>query len=266
MKTPFCLLVLAGLAVWALFPGPVRAVSKETATLETACEVLDALAAIPLKGIPPALFKDAKGVAIFPGVFKAGLVVGGRYGRGVVLVREQGDSWGKPVFLTITGGSIGWQAGVQSTDLVLVFKTKNSVNRLLKGKGQLTLGADVAIAAGSVGRQAEAGTDARLKAEIYSYSRSRGLFAGLSLEGAALVVDSRAAKAYYSTPVGGWLDSLTGRMIPLTPPEDKLRLKLAGLSATWVSPPVISPPPVAYPAPVPTPPPPLPPRPNREPY
>jgi lipid-binding SYLF domain-containing protein len=249
MKTPFWLFLLAGLAVAALLPAPLRAGSKEAATVEEAIEVLDALTAIPLKAIPPALFKDAQGVAIFPGVIKAGFVIGGRYGRGVILVRERADSWGKPVFLTITGGSIGWQIGVQSTDLVLIFKTRSSVNRILKGKGKVTLGADVAVAAGPVGRQAEADTDARLQAEIYSYSRSRGLFAGLSLEGAALLMDPEATAAFYRTPPAGLVDGVTGRMIPLTPPEDTLRLKLAILSTTWAPPAVISPAPSAPPPP-----------------
>jgi lipid-binding SYLF domain-containing protein len=230
-------------------PGPLRAENKEAATLEAACDVVDALAGFPLKGIPPALFKDAQGVAVFPGVIKAGFVIGGRYGRGVVLVRDRGDAWARPIFLTITGGSVGWQAGVQSTDLILVFKTRRSVDRILQGKGKVTLGADLAVAAGPVGCQAEAATDARLQAEIYSYSRSRGLFAGLSLEGAALLLDHRATEAYYRTagscPPGG--------AIPLTPPEDKLRLKLSALCATFVSPVILSPPPLAPPPPPPPP-------------
>ena len=120
---------------------------------------------------------------IVPRVIKAGLVVGGRFGRGVVLVRNGKGCWSNPAFVTLTGGSVGWQIGVQSTDLVLVFKNRKTADRLLHGKDKLTLGADAAVAAGPLGRQAEAGTDARLHAEIYSYSRSRGLFAGISLKG-----------------------------------------------------------------------------------
>jgi lipid-binding SYLF domain-containing protein len=245
VKTPLYVLAFASLALCALPAGTARAGSREAETLEEACEVVDALAAIPLKGIPPALLKDAQGVAVIPGVLKAGFIIGGRHGRGVLLVRDQGDAWGKPVFLTLTGGSIGWQAGVQSTDLILVFRTKSSVERLLKGKGKVTLGADVGVAAGPVGRQAEAGTDAQLMAEIYSYSRSRGLFAGLSLEGAALCPDTAATEAYYRIQ--------PGKMIPLTPPEDRLRLKLTSLSANWVPPPPTAPPPLAPPIPVPPP-------------
>jgi lipid-binding SYLF domain-containing protein len=248
MKTPLCLLTLAGLVVLAIPAGSVRAGSKETATLEASCEVVDALGAIPLKSIPPALFKEAQGVAIIPGVFKAGFVIGGRHGRGVFLLREQVDCWSRPMFITLTGGSIGWQAGVQSTDLVLLFRTRTSVDRILKGKSKVTLGGDLAVAAGPVGRQAEAATDVQLKAEIYSYSRTRGLFAGLSLEGAALMVDSAATDAYYRSLRGSLLDPMTGRMIPLTPPDEALRLKLATLGATWVAPPLLPLPPPPPPA------------------
>jgi lipid-binding SYLF domain-containing protein len=253
------LLALAGLVVAMVAVGPARAGNKEWGTLEAAGEVVDALAAVPLKSIPPALFHDAQGVAVFPGVVKAGLVIGGRYGEGVVLAREPSGAWGHPVFLRITGGSIGWQIGVQSTDLVLIFKTRAGVERLLKGKDKITLGADVAVAAGPAGRQAEAATDAQLKAEIYSYSRTRGLFAGLSLEGAALLADDRSTQAYYQS-------LRRARTIPLTPPDDALRLKLAMLSATWVTPapgPFVPPPPpppqntpVPFPAPLPPMPPP----------
>ncbi len=196
VKTPVSMVLLLSLTFGALSAGPVIAGNKETAIVEESCEVVDALAAIPLKGIPPALFKDAQGVAIFPGVIKASFIFGGRFGRGVFLVREMGNSWGPPLFVTITGGSFGLQAGAQSTDLILLFKTRASVDRILKGKDKVTLGADLAVAAGPVGRQAEAATDAQLRAEIYSYSRTRGLFAGFSLEGAALHIDSSATVAY----------------------------------------------------------------------
>jgi lipid-binding SYLF domain-containing protein len=270
VKTTGCVLAFASLLGAAMLARPAQAASKEAETLDAACEVIDALAGIPLKGIPPALLKDAQGVAIIPGVIKAGFVIGGRHGRGVLLVRDDAGCWGNPVFLTLSGGSIGWQAGVQSTDLVLLFRTRSSVERILKGKGKVTLGADVGVAAGPIGRQAEAGTDAQLMAEIYSYSRSRGLFVGLSLEGAALVSDPAATDAYYRAPRATVLDSRTGKMIPLTPPEDKLRLKLTTLTATPAPLPLPSaPPPLAPPVPmsppltplvpVPVPPPPPPP-------
>jgi hypothetical protein len=113
----------------------------------------------------------------------------------VVLVRGKTGAWEPPTFVTLTGGSVGWQAGVQATDVILVFKTRKSIEGLMRGK--FTLGADAAVAAGPVGRQAEAATDARLRAEIYSYSRSRGLFAGVSLDGSALQIDPVANAIYY---------------------------------------------------------------------
>jgi lipid-binding SYLF domain-containing protein len=117
-------------------------------------------------------------------------------GHGLVLNRNPDGSWGGPAFVVLGGASVGLQAGVQSTDVLLVFKTRRSLDRVLMGKGKLTLGADAAVAAGPVGRQAGAATDARLQAEIFSYSRSRGLFAGVSLEGAAIVYDYDANQIY----------------------------------------------------------------------
>jgi len=165
-------------------------------TLERSTEVLTDLQSIPLKGIPPKLLEDAEAVAIIPRVIKAGFVIGGRGGHGLTLVRDNKGVWGEPTFVAIGGASIGFQAGVQSTDVVLVFHKRKSLDRVLDGKGKLTLGADVAIAAGPLGRQAAAATDGKLQAEIFSYSRSRGLFAGVSLDGAALMNDTDANASY----------------------------------------------------------------------
>ena len=136
-------------------------------------------------------------MAIIPNVIKGGFVIAGRFGRGVVMVREPNGAWRGPVFATFTGGSIGWQIGIQSTDVVLVFKNRKGIEKMLEGS-EFTLGADASIAAGPVGRQASAGTDVTLNAEIYSYSRSRGLFAGVALDGSVLRVDNRANAAYYA--------------------------------------------------------------------
>ena len=192
---PLCLAIV--IAALAVSPGPARAGNREAATVDEAADVLSELAAIPARCIPPALMQDAAGVAVIPCMIKAGFVIGGRHGRGVLCVRQPDGSWSSPIFITMTGGSIGWQIGVQATDVVLVFKTRASVERVLQGKGKFTLGADAAVAAGPIGRQAEAATDAQLKAEIYSYSRSRGLFAGVALEGAALLVDDGGNESFY---------------------------------------------------------------------
>ena len=121
--------------------------------------------------------------------------------KGVMLVKDDAGSWHQPAFITMSGGSVGWQAGIQSTDVVLVFKTRSSVNNLMNGR--LKIGVDAAAAAGPVGREATAATDASLSAEIYSYSRSRGLFAGVSFEGSGLQVDHLAERAYYRSDAAG---------------------------------------------------------------
>jgi lipid-binding SYLF domain-containing protein len=200
VKTPFLPLTVASLLSLSFMAGAVCGQGRETATLELAADVLQELAAIPGKSIPPSLLADAQGVAIIPDVIKAGFVIGGRHGHGMLLVRQPDGTWSNPLFVSLTGGSVGWQIGVQSTDVVLVFKTRGGLERIMRGQSKLTLGADIAVAAGPVGRQAEASTDGQLKAEIYSYSRSRGLFAGLAIEGAALVIHPAADEKFYGKP------------------------------------------------------------------
>lgn len=180
---------------------PVQAGSTEDERVNSATEVLRQLSVIPENAIPPSLLADAHGIAVIPGVIKAGFVVGGRYGKGLIAVR--GDTgWSNPAFVQIAGGSVGWQIGAQSTDLILVFKTRRGIENLAGGK--VTLGADASVAAGPVGRRAEAATDGQLKAEIYSYSRTRGLFAGISLEGSALTPDQTANADFYQAEVSPW--------------------------------------------------------------
>jgi lipid-binding SYLF domain-containing protein len=196
MPTLSAKILSAAIIVTALSGGSARAEHNPATTIRLSSEVLDAIQAISLKCIPPALLADAQGIAVIPNVVKGGFVIGGRFGHGLVLSRNPDGSWDGPAFVTLGGASIGFQAGIQSSDVILVFKTRTSLERVLRGKGKITLGADVAVAAGPVGRQAEAGTDGRLTAEIYSYSRSRGLFAGVSLEGAAIVYDAEANHVY----------------------------------------------------------------------
>jgi lipid-binding SYLF domain-containing protein len=176
-------------------PVVIDSPSRETAVVEASCQVLKEIMEIPAKEIPAALLADAQGIAVIPRLIKGGFVVGVRRGHGVVIVRDEKNGWKPPVFVTVTGGSVGWQIGIQATDLILVFKTHKSIQRLLQG--EFTIGADVAAAAGPIGREAAAATDATLNAEIYSYSRSRGLFAGISLDGSAVQIDSEANAHYY---------------------------------------------------------------------
>ena len=164
-----------------------------SATLYDATVVLADLSNIPAKGIPAKLMADAHGVAVIPKVLKAGFVVAGSGGRGLVIARDKDGGWGDPAFIRFGGGSVGFQVGVESTDVVLVFRDRKSLDRLLDGRGaKLTLGADAGVAAGPVGRQAMAGTDFKLEAEVLSYSRSRGLFAGVAFDGSVLHPDADA--------------------------------------------------------------------------
>ena len=182
---------------------------NETKKVKESAQVLSEIMKIPEKGIPPALLRDAKAVAIIPGVIKGAFVVGGRHGTGVLSVRGEDMNWSDPLFVSLSGGSVGWQVGGSSTDLILVFKDLKDVESLLKGR--FTLGADAAVAAGPVGRKVEAATDVMLKSGILSYSRSRGLFAGVSLEGAALLVDHEANAAYYGRDAIASADVLAGK-------------------------------------------------------
>ncbi len=238
----------------ALAAAPLRAGDREHRTIESASDATAALADAPLRCIPPALMRDAAGVAVIPHVVKAGFLIDGRFGRGVVLARRPDGTWSNPVFLTLAGGGVGWQAGVESTDVILVFKTRESLRRLMEGKDKITLGADVAVAAGPIGRQAEAATDAQLKAEIFSYSRSRGLFLGASLEGAALLIDHRANEDFYNLRDGRPADVLA---LPASEAGEVFRLKdrLMELAGTPpAGPPVPFTPGPAAPPPAPPPP------------
>ncbi len=178
-----------------LAPLLLLANSNEKARIEDATDVILDIMDIPEQKIHPELLDDAYGIAVIPGVIKVGLGLGGRHGKGILVVRTPDGPWSHPVFLILTGGSIGWQIGVQSTDIILIFRKKKSVDAILEG--EFTLGADASIAAGPVGRHVGAKTDVTFKAEIYSYSQSRGLFAGLALEGAVIQIDHDANEDFY---------------------------------------------------------------------
>jgi lipid-binding SYLF domain-containing protein len=176
---------------------PAFAATTEEKRVADAADVLDQLLRIPEKAIPPSLLARAYAVAVIPNVIKAGFIFGGRRGKGVIVVRQDNDTWSNPAFVTITGGSVGWQAGVASSDVILVFKTRKGVTDIADGK--MTLGADASIAAGPVGRQASVATDIQFEAEVMSYSRSRGLFAGVALEGSGVTMDREANTAFYGS-------------------------------------------------------------------
>jgi lipid-binding SYLF domain-containing protein len=190
--------VVVGLCAFALSVLPATAQADDdpqSRRLQQASEVLREFAAIPENAIPSALLARAYGVAVIPSVIKVGFIVGARRGRGVLVVRQDNGEWSNPAFITLTGGSLGWQIGGQSTDVVLVFKSSRSVEGITSGT--FTLGADASVAAGPVGRQTGAATDTSFAAEVYSYSRNRGLFAGVALDGSAIQIDDTAARDFY---------------------------------------------------------------------
>ncbi len=168
---------------------------EENSRANNAVRVLREIMMAPDKRVPSDLMQNAHAIAVIPDVIKAGFVIGGRHGVGLVSVRSTDGTWSNPSYVSMSGGSIGFQAGVSSTDVILVFRTQRGVDSIVHGK--FTLGADASVAAGPVGRGAQAATDAQLKAEIYSYSRSRGLFAGVSLDGSVLAIDNDANQAVY---------------------------------------------------------------------
>lgn len=168
----------------------------ELQTVISARQALDEFSDLKIESIPPALLGSASGVAIFPNMIKGGFILGVNYGKGVLLARRPDGSWSPPLMVTMGGGSLGFQAGLQAADIVLVFATPRSLQGMLAGQ-KVTLGADASVALGPIGRQANAATDARMGAEIYSYARSRGLFAGVSFNGASLAADPNANAMLY---------------------------------------------------------------------
>lgn len=188
--------------------------------VSAAREVVHQLIGIPDRGVPDWLLARAQGIAVIPGVIKVGFILGGRRGHGLLFVRGKDGRWSDGSFITLTSGSIGWQIGAQSTDVVLVFTTPQSIEGIRNG--QFTLGADASVAAGPVGRSASAATNAQLRAEVYSYSRSRGLFAGVALDGGAIQIDHGTNRRYY----GGKAN--TGQILatpPMAAPDGMNKLR-----------------------------------------
>ncbi len=177
---------------------PAAAGTSEEERVAAATDVIDQLLRIPEQAVPDVLLSRAYAVAVIPNVVKIGFGLGARRGKGLLVVRQDNGTWSNPAFVTLTGGSFGWQIGAQSTDIILVFKTREGVDNISKGK--LTLGADASIAAGPVGRHTGVATDIEFQAEVFSYSRSRGLFAGIALEGAGVTMDHAANAAFYGSP------------------------------------------------------------------
>ncbi len=177
---------------------PAQSETKLDIRLDNARLILEDFQRLPERAIPQALLDKTAGIIIVPNVLKLGLGVGARFGRGIIVRRSPDGRWLPPLFVNLSSASIGWQAGAQSIDLVLVVRDPSILEKIRRNK--FTLGADAAVAAGPLGRSTSASTDFNFDAAIYSYSRSQGLFAGVSLEGAILNLDYKRSARFYKEP------------------------------------------------------------------
>jgi lipid-binding SYLF domain-containing protein len=208
-----CLSLLAAVALAA--PAPAIADSKTDQRLEQSQKVFEAFSDLTEQTIPTWLLERAYGIVVVPQVVKAALMFGGRGGKGVLAVRNPDGTWSSPVFVTLGGVNFGLQFGVQATDVVLVLMSRPSVEGIAGGK--VTLGADASVAAGPLGRSSAAATDATLSAQVLSYSRSSGLFAGVALDGSVLAVDRAANESAYGISDVLASQILEGKVAP--PPQ-----------------------------------------------
>src|SRR5437868_7315929 len=192
MKQAVCFFVVVFALSITGFSQNNKDVADAAKTAQKATQALDEIMSIRDKAIPADLLRKAKAVAVFPNVLKAAFIVGGQAGKGLI-VQRVGNGWGPPALFKLGGGSVGLQIGGSSTDVIMLFMTDNSVKNLLEDKFEI--GGEASAAAGPVGRTAKASTDAQLQAQILSYSRSKGLFAGISLSGVVISPDNDANQA-----------------------------------------------------------------------
>jgi lipid-binding SYLF domain-containing protein len=199
MKKLLLLLVVVCLGAYAFAADEPERGSKAADRAQAAADVLDEIQGAPDKGIPQEVLGSAQCVAVVPSLLKGGFIVGARYGRGLASCRTP-KGWSAPAFFTVQGGSVGFQIGGQAVDLVMLIMNDNGMRHLLASK--FALGADASVAAGPVGRHAEGNTDWKMRAEVLTYSRARGIFAGVSLNGAVVKQDKDSTREFY------------GRMVP----------------------------------------------------
>jgi len=195
--------------------------------LDSSANVLTEIMGAPDKGIPQDLLGKAACVVVIPGVKKGAFIVGAKYGRGFILCRKRGAGWSAPAGVKVEGGSVGFQIGGSETDVVLLVMNEGAIDKLLSSK--FTIGADASATAGPVGRTAAAATDAQLHAQILTYSRSRGLFAGVSLEGATLRPDDDANKDLYGKEMSN--KAIVQGSLPPPPAAARLLAELNKYSA-----------------------------------
>lgn len=212
-KIVFSLLLIASLSAWAAAQDRGAQLDR----LDSSRIILNEIMTAPDHGIPDWIMNSAKCIAIIPSNLKVGFVFGANYGKGVATCRTE-HGWSAPAFFRMTGGSFGFQAGGQATDLVMVIRTDEGMQRLLTSK--FKLGADASAAAGPVGRDAQGMTDLTLRAQVLTYSRARGLFAGVSINGAVIRQDKGDTRAFYGTMIP-FRSILNGQT---EPPKDSMAL------------------------------------------
>ena len=243
--------LLLALLVLLLPCSVAYAQTREDVRLIVATQVLEELHAVPEQNVPTWLMDRAYGVAVIPDVIKGAFIFGGRHGNGVLVVRDAAGRFSNPVFVSLTGGSFGWQIGAQAADVVLIFATRRSLENF--ARGQFTLGVSASVAAGPVGRSGEA--SAGVAAETYSYSRARGLFAGVALDGTGVLFDRKANRNFYGRDVT--TDEIVSGTAKTNAESARrfIAAVVAGLSPGGAAPPGVlaPPPPVATPAPASTP-------------
>ena len=198
---------LAGLAL-AIGATGAHAQAREEGKLLLGSQVLEELRDAGDRSIPNWLLERAYGIAVIPDLTKIAFFAGGRRGNGVLTFRDKDGRFTNPIFVTLTGGSFGFQWGVQSTDIVLVFTSRKSIEGITAGK--VTLGGDASVSAGPVGRESSASTDFTFKSEVYSYSRSRGVFAGIAIDGSVMSIDDDENEAFYRKKAVSASDIVSG--------------------------------------------------------
>ncbi len=208
-KSPLVVLVLC-LNLASFAADEQSRTSKAALRAQAAADVLDEIQGAPDKGIPQEVLGSAECVAVVPSLLKGGFIVGGRFGRGLASCRTA-KGWSAPAFFTVKGGSVGFQIGGQAVDLIMLIMNNDGMQHLLSS--QFSLGADASVAAGPVGRHAEGNTDWKMRAQVLTYSRARGIFAGVSLAGAVINQDKDSTRDFYGRMVP-FKTSLTGEVDP----------------------------------------------------
>ncbi len=195
------MLAAFGLGVLLIGSPRLSQAQREPFIVESSAAALSAMMQDPNVGPPPELIRQAQGLIIFPKLVQGGFLIGANHGRGIVVMRDEAGGWTNPFFIKATGGNVGFLAGAQANEVVIVFRNKQTIERFLLGRGKLTMGVDASVAAGPLGAGVGADTDPRLNADLLTFSRNRGLYAGAAFGGVVNRVDSRANWSFYGMSV-----------------------------------------------------------------